>query len=84
MHDGRSLAGIYRHPEGSQSHFTGTLSGDRNIRLVLDDGTIEVYGHGGRSTSHLRCGPYPAMELKVRGGSADGLVLPFHLFYSGC
>ena len=67
------LAGSYQHPEGYGTPFTGTIDGNNDMRLVLDDGTIVFEGHAVMKD-------YPTMVLGVRGGSADGMVLDFNYF----
>ena len=82
--DGRGLAGSYYGPEGSNSHFAGSISGDHNIHLLLDDGTIEFTGTVSEDTSPLNCGPLPQLTFTIRGGSADGQTLRFHYYFDGC
>jgi PKD repeat protein len=81
-HEGREVSGGYMHPEYAISRFTGTLSGSRDIRLVLDGGGIEFTGTVPTQDWRFCCVyPYISnMVLTLRGGSADGLSLPF-VFY---
>ncbi len=82
--DGAAVSGFYWHPEGNRSHFHGSLTGDRGLRLVLDDGTIEftgevrindVIGPGGMSYLEER-----HLLLNTRGSSADGIPLDFTFY----
>jgi hypothetical protein len=68
FHDGRSVAGRYRHPEGWHSRFSGTVDGQWGIELTLDGGGIAFKGRI-LGLSH--------MPLAVAGGSADGFTLEF-------
>jgi hypothetical protein len=70
---GAQFTGHYSGPEGSKRAFTGTLSGERDIHLRLDDGTIEMQGTVSMSSSGLSA----VLKLSVRGGLADGRVLEF-------
>ena len=72
-HEGRAVAGTYRHPGGGISAFHGLLSGENEMSLVLDLGGIEFTG-AILSMERLR--------LLLRGGSADGLTLDF-FYYDG-
>jgi hypothetical protein len=52
------------------------MSGTNHIHVRLDDGTIDMDG------TYTLQGPHPAkfpswLILSVRGGSADGAMLPF-------
>jgi hypothetical protein len=68
---GAQISGEYTGPEGKDRTFTGTLSGERDIHLRLDDGTIEMQG------SIALSGSGAVLRLNVRGGIADGRVLEF-------
>jgi hypothetical protein len=77
--NGATFSGFYTPPQGNKSHFTGTLTGDRGIRIVADDGSIEFTGEvilkdtfGEVSYSVDR-----HLILATRGGSADGMTLDF-------
>jgi hypothetical protein len=75
--NGTQLTGKYEeygHP--GTTPLMATLSGANHIHVRLDDGTIDMDG-----TFTLQ-GPvdpfnYPWLILSVRGGSADGMVVPF-------
>jgi hypothetical protein len=74
--NGTQLTGYYQHPEGWTTPLTATLSGANHIHIRLDDGTIDMDG------IYTLQGPHPAkypdwLILSVRGGSADGTVVPF-------
>ena len=77
-HDGRSVAGSYRHPDGADSPFVGTFDGAGGIELTLLGGGITFKGRLVPSPLHS----FPDMELMLRGGSADGTTLRF-LWYEG-
>jgi hypothetical protein len=70
---GRSLAGMYRHPEGYQSPFSGELRPERGLVLELQGGGITFTGDdsGAFNSEATR------LTVHVRGGSADGLTLVF-------
>jgi len=71
--NGSSVTGQYTHPEGWTTPFTGEVLGSRGARLDLTDGTITF-----ASTDVDGFNPdLSSLSLKVRGGSADGLVLTF-------
>lgn len=70
-HEGRSVTGSYRHPDGGTSSFSGTFDGAGGIELTLVGGGITFKGRLVRSYS------YPDMELTLSGGSADGMTLRF-------
>jgi len=75
-HSDQYVQGVYRHPDGNLSPFTGTLTGERSVRFVLDGGGIEF-------TGDIIIGDLTwmrHMDLRLRGGSADGRTLRF-LFY---
>ena len=76
---GSNVSGTYTNPEGSRFHFTGTLTGERDVRLTLDSGTAEFTG---QFTSVQLCSR--AMRLVMHGGSADGQTLDFssNTYYS--
>jgi len=72
-HQDRNVEGFYRHPDGGVSHFSGVLTGERGIHLVLDGGGIEFTGEiiiG--DPTWIR-----SMSLTLKGGSADGKTLRF-------
>jgi hypothetical protein len=75
--NGTQLTGIYRHPENWGSSFTATLSGGNHIHIRLDDGTIDmdgIYTYDG-PTHSFKSSLW--LLLSVRGGSADGTVVPY-------
>jgi PKD domain len=87
-HIGHHVAGFYAHPtnNGWETRFTGSVGGAQDLHLRLDDGTIELSGTISsdvtrRGTNYCS---YTFLTLALRGGSADGLVLPFDLYYSEC
>jgi hypothetical protein len=70
---GRSLTGVYTHPEGWTTPFAGELVPERGVNLMLRDNTIrftspEVGGFNSGATT---------LNVRVRGGSADGQLLIF-------
>lgn len=71
------LAGIYGHPEGSPTPFKATLSGANDIHIKLDDGTIDM---DGLFTRQYYAKVPGWLMLSMRGGSADGLVVPFQRY----
>ena len=77
--DGATVSGYYVHPEGNRSRFSGTLSGDRSIRLLLDGGGIEFTGEVvvEDSSTELSYFQKRHMTLTLKGGSADGMTLRF-------
>jgi PKD domain-containing protein len=80
---GTQITGTYEHPEGWTSPLTATLSGANHIHLRLDDGTIDMDGTVTRQRppSAPDFGGSPTwLVLTVRGGSADGVELPFSLY----
>jgi hypothetical protein len=73
-HEGTSISGYYTHPELFDSRFTGTLSGERDVRIVLDGGGITLTGVVVLSDRYH----YQSyMDLRLTGGSADGMTLRF-------
>lgn len=68
---GAQLTGEYTGPEGKDRTFTGTLSGERDVQLRLDDGTIEMQG------SVVLVGQVAVLRLSFGGGLVDGHVLEF-------
>ncbi len=71
LHEGRSVTGRYRHPEGSYSQFSGTLDGHWGIEMMLDGGGIVFTGRIVLESWYRR------MPVVARGGSADGMILEF-------
>jgi hypothetical protein len=67
---GAALNGRYTHPEGTVSRFYGVLSAERDIRLTLEGGGIELLGQISLSDS-------PPIRARMKGGSADGMTLNF-------
>lgn len=81
--NGASVAGFYTHPEGWETRFTGSLSNENNIRLVLDDGTIQFTGavmFTGSAYPDSSQFPDPRMVVLMKGGSADGQTLEFRVY----
>src|SRR5262245_36381678 len=80
-HEGRRVTGSYGHPDYPQtSTFSGSLSGSRGIRFVLDGGGIEFSGTVVKQDSadvRLSGSSLFRMPLFLRGGSADGQQLSF-------
>jgi hypothetical protein len=74
-HLGTNLTGYYDHPGGGRSRLTGTLSGERNVRLALEGGGIEFTGEVFLDSTWPCWGSYLLLTLK--GGSADGQTLKF-------
>jgi PKD repeat protein len=72
-HEGTSISGYYTHPELFDSRFTGTLSGERDVRIVLDGGGITFAGVVVSDRYHYQS----YMDLRLTGGSADGMTLRF-------
>lgn len=73
-HDGLTLSGSYRHPEGWWSPFSATLDGRGGIELTLIGGGLTLRGRVRRCTGY----PYYAcFQLTAQGGSADGMTLDF-------
>ena len=67
------LTGVYTHPEGWTTNFSGQLGPSRSVSLNLTDGTISfVAPPSGGFTSSVA-----GLILAVRGGSADGQTLVF-------
>jgi hypothetical protein len=78
-YDSRTLGGMYVMSSGAAAgspnlppRFTGTLSGSRDIRLMVEGAETEFVGTAVYDT---RCGV--RLLLMPRGGSADGLSLEF-------
>jgi hypothetical protein len=71
--NGRTLTGLYRHPEGYTSPFLGELQGERGLVLELLGGGIRFTGadSNGFNSEATR------FTVHVRGGSADGMTLVF-------
>jgi len=62
---------------------TVTLRGANHIHLRLDDGTIDMDGtitFERPPPSQMLGGYAPFLILKVRGGSADGVMLAFAIY----
>ena len=78
-HDGRSVTGSYRHPDAADSPFVGTFDGAGGIELTLLGGGITFKGS---LVPHPSYSSYAALELTLRGGSADGTTLLF-TWYEG-
>jgi hypothetical protein len=70
--NGPVVSGFYTHPDGNRSHFTGQLSGQNSLRIVLDGGGVEFTGRVIMSNS-----PYYRLRLLLKGGSANGATLNF-------
>jgi hypothetical protein len=73
-----SVRGVYRHPEGWWSAFSGTIASDHTLDLALTDGTIRFHGTLtmlGSNRSFVF--PQTAVTATVEGGSADAFTLKF-------
>src|SRR5262245_52447150 len=68
------LRGVYYSSTApADRSFGGTIGADRNIRLSLDDQTVQFEG----TIPATFDADGSAMEMRVRGGSASGQSLPF-------
>lgn len=78
---GSRVAGVYVHPEGYLSNFTGELSGENSIHLLLDGGGIEFTGKVIlRDSLHGTAVRDRHLILALRGGSASGFTLDFYAY----
>jgi hypothetical protein len=80
--DGATVRGLYTHPEGNASRFSGSLSGDRTLTVRLDDGTITFTGDVLLNDQYSETSYFESryLRLAVRGGSADGQTLLFNQY----
>jgi hypothetical protein len=71
--NGVALTGLYTHPEGYTSPFTGELRPERGVVLELQGGGIQFTGDdsSGFNSEATR------LSVHLRGGSASGLTLIF-------
>jgi PKD repeat protein len=76
---GAHVTGQYTHPEGWTTPFSGDVSASRGATLSLSDGTIS-FASDGTSGFNLAL---TSLNVRVRGGSADGLILTFTRYSSG-
>jgi hypothetical protein len=74
---GRDITGFYRHPNGGESPFTGTISGENIIDIVIRGGGIRMTGPVvSLLATYNRDSIFGTrMELTFKGGSADGMTL---------
>jgi hypothetical protein len=74
------VTGSYSGPEGSGLRLTGTLSGERELRLISDDGAMEWMGamewRTDRDWGLSAAGV--ALRLRVTRGPTEGAVFDFH------
>ena len=70
---GRQLTGLYTHPEGYTSAFTGEVRDERGLAMTLSDGTITFRSQSANAISS----DARTFSVAVKGGSADGLTLAF-------
>jgi hypothetical protein len=61
---------------------TGTISGERHVRLIVGGGVIELEGdaHFADDLSPVYGGIMTTLHLEVRGGLADGRSLDFTFY----
>jgi hypothetical protein len=70
---GANFSGFYTYYTNADArgqHFTGTLTGDRDIHIVLDDGTVEFTGQFMPKV----------LLLRGKGGVYDGLTVTFNKY----
>ena len=72
--EGSYVAGSYRDGDWKESPFSGRLSGGNEIKLTLDDGTIEWTG---TYSVDRRDDFQRIFRLAVKGGAADGHTVLF-------
>jgi hypothetical protein len=71
------VAGSYRREDWTESPFSGRLSGGNEIKLTLDDGTIEW---NGTYSMDSRDGFRQIFRLAVKGGVEDGRTVLFRYY----
>jgi PKD repeat protein len=71
--DGRTVRGVLRATGGGDRTIVGTLSGERDVRLVLDDQSETLEG----VIPGVVTGESGSWDLLARGGSVDGEHLGF-------
>jgi PKD domain-containing protein len=70
---GKQLTGVYTHPESNTTNFTGEVTDDRSLNVVLSDQTITFRSQGPNGISS----DANHITVMVKGGSADGMTLTF-------